>query len=126
MSGNIGSFIKEKREIKGLSQRQLAELTKVSNTEISRIESGQRRNPAPYILKRIAPYIGVSYRELLEKAGYKELLVNGDNEKSIVQEFPETYINAVRDFCDKDLTPEEIKKLEEFKKFLLSQRKKKE
>lgn len=68
----LGEFIRGLREGKGFSQRQLAELTKVSNTEISRLESGERKSPSPNILKAIAPYLDVSYGELMTKAGYIE------------------------------------------------------
>lgn len=121
---NIGKLIKEKREEKGISQRRLAELTNISNTEISRIESRARKRPAPYILKRIAPHIGVGYKELLSVAGYEELLVQ-ENDHT-VKEDTVPYVEAVRDFSDRDLTPEEVEKLKEYQKFLLSQREKKE
>lgn len=68
----LGEFIKKLRTEKGLSQRQLAELGKVSNTEISRIESGERKNPSPNILKAISPHLGVAYSELMAHAGYIE------------------------------------------------------
>ncbi|KQB74802.1 DNA-binding protein, partial [Clostridium butyricum] len=66
----FGEFFKNIRTEKGLSQRQLAELSHISNTEISRIESGERRNPSPNILKSLAPHLGISYGELMIKAGY--------------------------------------------------------
>src|SRR5690554_5829990 len=103
MFNKIGKLIKEKREKRKLSQRKLAELANVSHTEISRIESGERKRPAPYILKRIAPFIGVSYRELLEMSGYDELFVEKNN--ITVKEDPSIYAGAVKDFSG--LTPEE-------------------
>ena len=66
----VGEIIKQARESKGYSQRQLGLYTGISNTEISKIESGQRQNPAPEILKKIAPQIGVTYMELMKAAGY--------------------------------------------------------
>lgn len=126
---NIGKLVKEKREKKGLSQRKLAELADVSHTEISRIESGERKRPAPYILKRVAPHLGVKYEELLEAAGYEELVVEkpfSPKPDLIIKEHSAQYISAVKDFIDEtlldDLTPEEREKLETFKKFLISQR----
>lgn len=67
---NFGDYLKDRRKEIGLSQRQLSELSGVSNTEISRLESGYRQNPSPKILKAIAPYLGVSYSDLLKEAGY--------------------------------------------------------
>ncbi|WIF95094.1 helix-turn-helix domain-containing protein [Caminicella sporogenes] len=71
----FGAYIKNLRKEKGLSQRRLAEMAKVSNTEISRIESGERQKPSPLILKAIAPHLGVSYSELMKKAGYLEEVI---------------------------------------------------
>ncbi|MBC7766153.1 MAG: helix-turn-helix domain-containing protein [Hyphomonadaceae bacterium] len=61
-----------------LSQRQLAEKSGVSNTEIWRIESGERQHPSPLILKAIAPHLGVTYEHLLKKAGYIEETIEHD------------------------------------------------
>jgi HTH-type transcriptional regulator, competence development regulator len=72
----FGDYMKNLREEKSLSQRQLAELARISNTEISRIESGERINPSPSILKAVAPYLGVTYEELLQKAGYIEEVID--------------------------------------------------
>lgn len=66
----IGEHIKSLRGKYGLSQSQLAELGQVSNAEISRIESGEWREPSANVLKAIAPYLGVSYLDLYLKAGY--------------------------------------------------------
>ena len=67
---NLGEFLKDKRKEKGLSQRQLAEYSGVSNTEISRLEAGTRQKPSPKVLSAIAPHLGVTYGELLKMAGY--------------------------------------------------------
>ena len=123
MDHNIGKFIKEKREKKGLSQRKLAELANVSNTEISRIESGERKRPAPYILRRIAPYLGVNYEELLEIAGYKELVVEKPLQVLQVKDDPAVYKRAIEDFAD-NVTPEEVEKVKEYLQFLIAQREK--
>jgi transcriptional regulator with XRE-family HTH domain len=71
----FGEYIKKLRKDCKLSQRDLAEKSGISNAEISRIESGERKNPAPAILKAIAPHIGVTYEELLQMAGYIEEIV---------------------------------------------------
>lgn len=68
----IGDFIKVKRDDKGLSQRELARLCGVNNAEISRIESGERQKVSPAILRSLAPVLGVSYENLMSKAGYLE------------------------------------------------------
>jgi len=67
---SISEYIKAKREAHDLSQRQLAELSGVSNTEIWQIESGKRQKVQPAILRAMAPHIGSSYEELMKIAGY--------------------------------------------------------
>lgn len=71
----FGDYIKSLRNESKLSQRDLAEKSGVSNAEISRIETGERKNPSPITLKAIAPWLGASYKELMQKAGYIEEVV---------------------------------------------------
>lgn len=66
---NIGEVIAEAREKKGLSQRQLAKLAKINNSELSKIESGIRKDPSPKILRKISKYIDVNYNDLMYKMG---------------------------------------------------------
>lgn len=124
MYTKIGKLIKEKREKKKLSQRKLAELANVSHTEISRIESGERKRPAPYILRRIAPYLGVAYKDVLEAAGYEDLVVVQANKLGTeVEDDPAVYRSALEDFAD-SVTPEEVEKVKEYLQFLIAQREK--
>lgn len=69
---SFGDYLKKLRNENNMSQRQLSEKSGISNAEISRIESGERKKPSPMALKEIAPYLGVSYEELLKQAGYIE------------------------------------------------------
>ena len=66
----IGQYIKELREKKDFSQRQLYLYSGVSNAEISKIEKGIRKKVPPETLKKLAPHLGVSYEELMRVAGY--------------------------------------------------------
>lgn len=71
---DFGEYLKTLRMSRDLSQRELCAKTngRVSNAEISRLESGDRIKPSPAVLKAIAPHLGVSYQELMIKAGYIE------------------------------------------------------
>lgn len=66
---SIGEIISEAREKKGLSQRQLAKLAKINNSELSKIESGIRKDPSPRILRKISNIIDVNYSELMYSIG---------------------------------------------------------
>ncbi|RXT02876.1 helix-turn-helix domain-containing protein [Ammoniphilus sp. CFH 90114] len=66
----FGDFLRESRLQQKLSIRKLERLSGVSNAYISQIENGNRGIPSPEILRKIAEPLGLSYEELLEKAGY--------------------------------------------------------
>ena len=61
---NIGEVIAEAREKKGLSQRQLAKLAKINNSELSKIESGIRKDPSPKILRKISKKLSMDLESL--------------------------------------------------------------
>lgn len=71
----FGEYLKELRKSKGLTQKELAELSGFSNAEISKIESGDRKKPSPDLLKAIARHLEVPYELLMSKAGYLEEVV---------------------------------------------------
>lgn len=65
----VGEIIAEAREKKGLSQRQLAKIARINNSELSKIESGIRKEPSPRILRKISNIIDVNYSDLMYKVG---------------------------------------------------------
>ena len=68
----MGAYLKKLRENKGLSTREVYELSKVSNSYLSLVENGHRRASA-VVLKKLAPVYGVDYLDLYVKAGYADL-----------------------------------------------------
>lgn len=66
---SIGEIIAEAREKKGLSQRQLAKLAKINNSELSKIEAGIRKDPSPKILRKISNVLDVNYSDLMYMIG---------------------------------------------------------
>lgn len=66
----FGGYLKSLRELRGMSITDLAKLSSVSPSYISRIENGGRRPPKPEILEKIAPHLEIGYMELMVKAGY--------------------------------------------------------
>ena len=70
---SFGKFIKELREKKGVTLRDIEEVTGISNVYICQLETGARKKlPSPDNLQALAEYFGVTLKELLEKAGYVE------------------------------------------------------
>lgn len=61
----FGDRLKELREDAGLSQRQLAKITGVSNAAISRWESG--RIPTHKYLRKLSDALGVPISELIKR-----------------------------------------------------------
>ena len=72
MNENLSKYIKNNREQKNISQRELARKVKIDNSYISRIENGEIQKPTFNLLKKIADVLDVSILELLKIAGYKE------------------------------------------------------
>lgn len=66
---NIGEVITEAREKAKLSQRQLAKLANINNSELSKIESGIRKEPSPKILRKISNVLDVNYSDLMYMIG---------------------------------------------------------
>ena len=69
----LGKYIYEAREKAGISQRQLAKLSKMDCAEVSRIEAGKRQKPNVLFLKGIAETLNLSLVKLMELAGYNDI-----------------------------------------------------
>lgn len=77
----LSIYIKTAREKKGYSQRELADITGLSNAEISRIESGERKKVDIENLIKIADALALGLRELLNFAGYNQMIQQLDYER---------------------------------------------
>lgn len=101
MGENFNENLRAVRERKGLTQKEVAESIGVAKSTYSLYESGNRE-PNIQTIKKIADLLNTSADELL-----------GLNDE------PET-IAAHKD--GENFTPEELKKIEEYKKLLLAAR----
>ncbi len=70
MQNTIGEYIKERRESLNMSLKKLGDACGVSDSEILKIESGQRKSPNWTTLCKIARALGFHPFELMLKAGY--------------------------------------------------------
>ena len=67
----LGSLLRAHRLAAGLSLRDLAERTRVSNAYLSQLERGLHE-PSLSVLRALAPALGVPLAELLSRAGVLE------------------------------------------------------
>ena len=70
MSTAVGTLIKERREALGMSLKKLSEACEISDSEILKIESGQRKTPNWSALCKIAHALSFHPFEVLLAAGY--------------------------------------------------------
>lgn len=81
----LKSLIVAGRELKNVSQRELARRIGISNTTINDLERGNIQKPGVEILINISEELEISINMLLKAAGYGKLLtlLNNDNSKII-------------------------------------------
>jgi transcriptional regulator with XRE-family HTH domain len=70
MINRLASELKQLREIRGYSLRQVEKATGVSNAYLSQLERGDAAKPSPDKLARLAKFYEVPYEQLMELAGY--------------------------------------------------------
>lgn len=68
----LGAVLKQAREAKGFSLRQVENETGISNAYLSQLETGKVENPSPRILKNLAEVYEVPYEGFMRSAGYLE------------------------------------------------------
>lgn len=111
MASRLGDKLRQLRDIKELTLRQVEEETGVSNSYLNQIENGKVKDPSPHILHKLAEFYNVPYALLLELAGYA---VPGKKRK----------ITGVAYSLMEDLTPEEEDDVLTFLRFVKQRRKK--
>lgn len=89
MNRGIGDYIRSLRLKKGITQRDLANRSGLSASEICKIETGSRNKPAVEALRAIAPVLGVTLQDLLYRSGYIDDVVD---DQELTQK---TYIDSM-------------------------------
>ncbi len=64
----LGTWVRSLRQVRGMSQAQLGEATRIGQTYISDIEAGKTKLPSPDHRRRIAKALGTSNVDLLVAA----------------------------------------------------------
>lgn len=118
----IAELIKSKRVELDISQRQLASISGLSNSEISRIEAGQRKSPSPVILLALSAALDIPYDTLMREAGYLPLQDVVPKMPAWVYNLPPDlyqfvrdeaargwpYVRLARGLSEKELAPSEL------------------
>ncbi len=73
----LGAFIRQQRQRAGLSLRQLAELTSLSNPYLSQVERGLHQ-PSVRVLRAISDALNLSAETLLAEAGLIDAIAGTD------------------------------------------------
>ncbi len=68
----LADIIKEAREKKGISQRELARQIGVGNNTIARLENRERKSTNALTLKKMANVLNLDLRELMTIVGFSE------------------------------------------------------
>lgn len=62
------TWLQKLREMRGLTQKEIADVSKVSQQHYSLIETGERR-PSPELAKKIADVLGFEWTKFYESDG---------------------------------------------------------
>lgn len=76
MENNLAKIIKNARESKNISQRELARQTGIDNNTISQIEKGERKKPNSLSLQKLSQALDLDFGLLMLESGYKEEDIN--------------------------------------------------
>lgn len=79
----LGAFIRTQRGVAGLSLRELAERTQISNAYLSQLERGLHE-PSITVLKAIGDALGVSVQTLLAQAGALDAADAEDGHEAVI------------------------------------------
>jgi transcriptional regulator with XRE-family HTH domain len=118
-SKTLGDNLREIRNLRKLSLRNVEEATGISNAYLSQLENDKITKPSPNFLYKLSVLFDVDYQLLMEKAGYAGPKKNNSDSK-INGSGPKTLSGAAL-FSTENLTPREEEKLVEYLRFLRSQ-----
>ena len=85
----LGAYIRSQRQLAALSQRQLANMTNVSNAYLSQIERGLHQ-PSVKVLRSIADALNLSGEALFARAGMASPDQDQDQEQEQTQDSNDT------------------------------------
>jgi transcriptional regulator with XRE-family HTH domain len=98
---DFGAYLKDVRQASGLTLRQVEQATegRVKNGYLSQIENGVITLVSPGVLWELSEAFGVSYRDLLERAGHR---VPDDHQPKLVRAIAGVPLRAIADLDEED------------------------
>ena len=98
MNNKIGNLIKQKREVKNISQRELARRINIDNATISKIENGNIEKPSLEVIFKISKELNISIYKLMKYSDYKDI------ERLVyISKFDEIYQNELLQDINKNI-----------------------
>lgn len=70
MGNSLGEKLRQYRNLKGATLRDVYTGTGISNGYLNQLEQDKVKNPSPHILHKLAEFYNVPYERLLKLAGY--------------------------------------------------------
>lgn len=117
---SLGDALRVIRNARGLTLREVEEVTTISNAYLSQLETGKIDKPNPNFLYRLAQTYAVPYQMLMERAGYiHQLSESESSKKGRPRSLPGAALATVE-----DLTDDEASELMNYLAFLRSRRSK--
>lgn len=77
----FGEYLRSLRKDKGLTLKELAGKSKVSQSYITNVENEKRGIPSPDILEKLAAALNIEYTDIMIKAGYWKEEYSNDDKK---------------------------------------------
>jgi len=111
MAKELGILLRDVREIHGLSLREAARKSGVSNPYLSQIETGKTPSPSPRVLLKLSNAFNFPYRTFMEVAGYLP---------DTVEAIPVS--DALILLATKDLSAKEMREVSRYIAFVRNQR----
>ena len=90
----FGDILKRERTNRGLSLRELAEVSGIEASYINRLEKGNRDNPGFVTVCALASAMELNGEEILKSFGYDSLGTNTKSDYSEVQSFIHSYVTS--------------------------------
>jgi transcriptional regulator with XRE-family HTH domain len=107
----LGSKLRDVRELKKLSLAAVAKPAGMSPTALQKLERGDVESPSPHRLHRLAEVLAISYTDLMQLAGY---IVPSEDDADPARASANVLLQAL---SSDDLTEEELRDVAEYLAF---------